>query len=434
MRKSVLPKEVFAERRKRLASLIPGSAVVLPAWPERIRNHDGHFSYRQESNMIYLTGFDEPGSCLVFRPGQTPETVLFVREKNVERETWDGFRFGPEGAKQVFGADEAYTIDQIEEVAPRLLRSCDKVYYSLFRNVEFDAVFGRIMEATRNLSPRSGLGILPVEDAYSLLGEMRMKKTEVEIEALKKACEISARAHVEVMNAARPGVAERELHGLFLYSVMKHGAFGEAYNGIFASGTNAVTLHYNFNENTLQEGDLFLVDAGAEYLYYSGDITRTYPVSGRFTGPQKAIYEGVLEVQKKLIDMVKPGLVHSELQKETVSGLVDVLLQNKIMKGSKEEIIDTGSYRKYYPHGVSHLLGLDTHDAGGLIIRGKPRPMEAGWCFTIEPGLYIPADDESAPEEFRGIGVRIEDDILVTEEGALNMTSLAPKEISELER
>lgn len=434
MRKSVLPKEVFQDRRKKLASLIPGSALILPAWPEYIRNHDGHFRYRQESNMLYLTGFDEPGSCLIFRPGQSPETVLFVREKNVERETWDGFRFGPEGAKRAFGVDEAYTIDQIEEIAPRLLKSCEKVYYSLFKNKEFDPVFGKIMNGVKSLNSRSGLGVLPIEDAYSLLGELRMKKTEVEVEALKKACEISAKAHVEVMKAARPGVSERELHGLFLYSVMKQGAFGEAYNGIFAAGSNAVTLHYNFNENLLKEGDLFLVDAGAEYLYYSGDITRTYPVSGRFADPQKAIYQGVLNVQKKLIEMIKPGLLHSKLQEETISGLVDVLIENKILKGSKDEVIETASYRKYYPHGVSHLLGLDTHDAGGLIIRGKARPIEPGWTFTIEPGLYIPADDESAPKEFRGIGVRIEDDILVTENGALNMTSLAPKEISELER
>ncbi len=434
MRKSLLPKQVYEERRKKLASLISGSAVVLPAWPEYIRNHDTNFRYRQESNMLYLTGFDEPGSCLIFRPGQTPETVLFVREKNVERETWDGFRFGPEGAKAEFGIDETYVIDDIEKIAPKLLKSCDKVYYSLFRNTEFDPIFGRILDGARSLSPRSGLGFLPVEDAYNLLGEMRMKKSEVEAEALKKACEISARGHIEVMKAARPGVSEGELHGLFIYSIMKEGAFGEAYNGIFASGANAVTLHYNFNENVLRDGDLFLVDAGAEYLYYSGDITRTYPVNGRFSEAQKAIYEGVLEVQKKLIEMVKPGLIHADLQKETTSGLVDVLLETKIMKGSKDEIVSSGSYRKYYPHGVSHLLGLDTHDAGGLILRGQPRPMEAGWCFTIEPGLYIPIDDESAPKEFRGIGVRIEDDILVTESGCLNMTELAPKEIKDLER
>lgn len=434
MRKSVLAKEVFLERRKKLASLIPGCAVVLPAWPEFIRNHDSGFRYRQESNLLYLTGFDEPGSCLIFRPGQTPETVLFVREKNVERETWDGFRFGPEAAKQVFGVDEAYTIQQIEQEAPKLLKSCEKIYYSLFRNEAFDSVFARIMMSMKSLNPRSGGGVPPIEDAYGLLGEMRMRKSEVEVEALKKACEISAKAHIEVMKAAQPGVSERELHGLFLYSVMKQGAYGEAYNGIFASGTNAVTLHYNFNENLLREGDLFLVDAGAEHLFYSGDITRTYPIGGRFSSAQKAIYEGVLEVQKKLIEMIKPGLIHSELQRETISGLVDVLLSTKILKGSKESIIESGQYRKYYPHGVSHLLGLDTHDAGGLILRGQARSIEPGWSFTIEPGLYIPVDDQEAPKEFRGIGVRIEDDILVTSEGALNMTELAPKEVRDLEK
>lgn len=434
MRKSVLPKEVFQERRKKLASLIPGSALVLPAWPEFIRNHDGHFRYRQESNMLYLTGFDEPGSCLIFRPGKNPETVLFVREKNVERETWDGFRFGPEGAKKVFGVDEAYTIDQLEDVGPKLLKDCEKIFYSLFKNPQFDPIFGRMMNGLKNLNPRAGLGVPPIEDAYNLLGELRMKKTEVEVEAMKKACEITAKAHIEVMKAAKPGVSERELHGLFLYSIMKQGAFGEAYNGIFASGNNAVTLHYNFNENILQDGDLFLVDAGAEYLHYSGDITRTYPVNGKFTGPQKIIYEGVLKVQNQLIEMIKPGLRHGELQKFTISGLVDVLLETKILKMSKDEAIESSAYRKYYPHGVSHMLGLDTHDAGGLIVRGESRQMEPGWAFTIEPGLYIPHDDESAPKEYRGIGVRIEDDVLVTGDGVLNMTALAPKEVKDLER
>lgn len=434
MRKSYLPKEIFAERRRRLASLIPGSALVLPAWPEYIRNHDTNFLYRQESNMLYLSGFDEPGSCLIFRPGQSPETVLFVREKNVERETWDGFRFGPQAAKEVFGVDEAYTIDQLEELAPNLLKSCNKVYYSLFKNAEFDQVFGRLINTTQHLTRRSGMGVLPIEDAYGLLGELRIKKSEYEVEILKKACDISAKAHLEVFNATRPGVTERELQGLFIYSVMKQGAYGQAYNGIFAGGNNAVTLHYNFNENVLNDGDLLLVDAGAEYLFYSGDITRTYPVNGKFSPAQKIIYQGVLDVHKRLLTMIRPGLAHSELQRETISGLVDVLLENKILKGSKDEVIESGSYTKYYPHGVSHLLGLDTHDAGGLVVRGQGRLMEPGWAFTVEPGLYIPQDDESVPKEFRGIGVRIEDDVLVTEEGVLNMTSEMPKEINDLEK
>lgn len=432
MRKSVMPKEVFAERRKRLGSLIPGSAIVLPAWPEQIRNHDGHYRYRPESSLMYLSGFDEPGSCLVFRPGQNPETVMFVREKNIERETWDGFRFGPEGAKKVFGYDEVFTMDQFAEVAPGLLKDCEKIYYSLFRNPGFDAIFSEAMLKVKTLRPRSGLGVPTIEDAYNILGELRMKKTEIEVETLKKAGEISALAHVEVMKATRPGVSERELHGLFLYSIMKQGASAEAYNGIFASGINAVTLHYNFNEEVLKDGDLLLVDAGAEYLYYSGDITRTYPVNGKFTGPQLSLYQGVLDVQKNLIQMLKPGLAHGELQKTTVHGLIEVLRHNKILKGSVDEILESRSYAKYYPHGVSHLLGLDTHDAGGLLVRGESRQMEPGWCFTIEPGLYIPPDDESVPKEFRGIGIRIEDDIIVTHDGCINLTEKVPKEVDEM--
>lgn len=434
MRRSLFKKEVYAERRRRLAALIPGSAVVLPAWPKFIRNHDTSHKYRQESNLLYLSGFDEPGSCLVFRPGQTPETILFVREKDVERETWDGFRFGPQAAKDVFGVDEAYIIDDFEEKAPQLLRSCDKVYYSLFRNSEFDRKMSEVLKSVAHLNRRSNPGFPPVEDAYTLLGELRIHKSEAEVEALKKACSISALAHQEVFKAARPGVTERELHGLFLYSVMKQGAMGEAYGGIFASGVNAVTLHYVFNEDVLKEGELFLTDAGAEYLNYSGDITRTYPVGGKFTTPQKELYGGILKVQKELIEMCKPGTPFNKLQEHTVEGLSQLMVDLGILKASKDEVVEKGLYSKYYPHGVSHLLGLDTHDAGTLSVRSQPRAMEAGWALTIEPGLYLPHNDESIPEAYRGIGIRIEDDILVTQEGPLNMTSEMPKEVAELER
>jgi len=377
---------------------------------------------------------DEPGSCLIFRAGQTPETVLFVREKDIERETWDGFRFGPEAAKEVFGVDEAYSIDQISEVAPKLLKSCDKVYYSLFRNLEFDGIFASILNSVKEMNRRSSPGLLPVEDAYTLLGELRMKKTEVEIEALKTACEISAQAHLEVFQAARPGVSERELHGLFLYSVMKRGAMGEAYNGIFASGSNAVTLHYVHNENVLSDGDLFLIDAGAEYKNYSGDITRTYPINGKFTSAQKELYQGVLNVQEELIKMCRPGLLFSELQTYAVDHLTQLMVDLKILKTSKDQAIESGEYRKYYPHGLSHLLGLDTHDGGILVTRGKSRPLEPGWALTIEPGIYIPANDETVPAEYRGIGIRIEDDILVTEDEPCNMSVSMPKSVAELER
>lgn len=433
MRQPYLNPKTFQQRRQRLGALIPGAAVVLPAWPEYIRNADGHFPYRQESNLLYLAGFDEPGSCLLFRPGQNPETIMFVRAKNAERETWDGFRYGPEGARKEFGFDEVYLIDEFEEKAPALLKDCEKIYYSLYRNHEFDPVFGRVLTALKGQRPRSGLGFPPVEDAYGLLGEMRIRKSEEEIEILRRAGSISARAHVEVMRATRPGVTERALNGLFIKSIMEQGAYGEAYGGIFASGANACTLHYRFNENTLRDGDLFLVDAGAEFLYYSGDITRTYPVNGKFSAPQKRLYSALLDLQVELIKMIRPGTPHAKLQEKTIEGIVKILLAEKLVTGSASEVIQSRAYTKYYPHGVSHLLGMDTHDSGALVIAGRQRAMEAGWVFTIEPGIYIPANDTTAPAELRGIGIRIEDDVLCTETGADVLTSEVPKSVADLE-
>lgn len=434
MRKPYIDIRHFQDRRRRLAQLIPGSAIVLPAWPEAIRNHDGHFKYRQESNMLYLCGFDEPGSCLIFRPGRNPESILFVRPKNVERETWDGFRFGPEGAKEAFGVDAAYTIDQFVDVAPELLAGSEKIYYSLFKNTEFDPMFAEVLKNLYGPRARAGLGKPPVDDAYSLMGELRIHKTDIEKDLLRRACSISAKAHVKVMEAARPGVSELALQGIFIGSIMEQGAFAEAYTGIFASGDSATTLHYNWNENTLQDGDLLLVDAGAEYQYYSGDITRTYPVSGKFKPAQKRIYERVLKVQEDLIAMCKPGLPHAELQKKTIEWLTEVLIDEKALKGTKEEIIRDRTYMKYYPHGVSHLLGMDTHDAGALMVGGQPREIEPGWSFTIEPGLYFPSNDANLPQELRGIGIRIEDDILITDDGPEVMTAEAPKSVDAYTR
>lgn len=433
MRQPYLHPKIFRARREKLAALIPGCAVVLPAWPEMIRNHDSHFNYRQDSNMLYLSGFDEPGSCFIFRPGATPETILFVRPKDLERETWDGFRYGPEGAKLKFEVDEVHLIDEFETYAPQLLKDSERIYYSLFRNKEFDSIFGRVMAAIKAMKPRAGLGFPTIEDAYGLIGELRIQKSDEEIEILRRAGTITARAHVEVMKATRPGISERALHGLFIKTIMELGAYGEAYTGIFASGANAVTLHYRFNENVLQDGDFLLVDAGAEFFYYSGDVTRSYPTNGKFTPAQKRVYQALLTLQEQLIQMSKPGVQHSVLQEKTVEGISQILLDEKLLTGSLNEVIRTQSYRKYYMHGVSHLLGMDTHDAGALLVGGRPRHIAEGWCFTIEPGIYIPANDETAPKELRGLGIRIEDDIIVTPNGPEVLTAEAPKSVADLE-
>ncbi|NJL25265.1 MAG: M24 family metallopeptidase [Calothrix sp. SM1_5_4] len=433
MRKALINTEFFKARRARLAQLIPGCSLVLPAWPEYYRNADNHHNYRVESNLFYLTGFEEPESCLIFRPGKTPETIMFVREKNPERETWDGFRFGVDGAKEVFGFDQVHPIADFDKLAPELLRGSESVYYTLFRNREFDERFGRAMINIHGYRARFGLGLPPIMDAYAAIGELRIRKTEEEIEMMRKASVITAEAHIELMKATKPGVSERALHSLFIKAVMERGASGEAYGGIVAAGNNATTLHYRFNESVCEAGQLLLVDCGAEYLYYSGDITRTYPVNGRFTTVQRRIYDKVLKVQKELIAMVKPGTPHSTLQKHTVESLTAVLIEEKLLTGTVEENVRSMAYQKYYPHGVSHLLGLDTHDSGTLQVRGESRPMEPGWVITIEPGLYFPAHDPNVPEDLRGIGIRIEDDVLVTAEGVEVMTKGVPKEAEEME-
>lgn len=433
MRKPPMNVEFFKNRRRQLSQLIPDCALVLPSWPEYYRNADNHHLYRVESNLYYMTGFEEPECCFVMRPGKNPESIMFVRQKNAERETWDGFRFGVEGTKEAFGMDATYPIEDLPKMLPGLLKGSERIYYPLFRNKEFDEIFGQAMINVHGWRPRFGLGFPPIEDAYSLVGEMRIRKSDEEIEAMRLAGSISAEAHIEMMKATKPGVTERMLHGIFIKSIMERGAYGEAYHGIVATGNNATTLHYRFNESTLQAGQLILIDCGAEYLYYSGDITRTFPVTGKFSTVQRRIYDKVLKVQKHLVSMCKPGLPHFELQQATIRMLTEVMVEEKILKGSVEDNIKSLAYQKYYPHGTSHLLGLDTHDSGILQVRGESRPLEPGWALTIEPGLYFPANDMTIDEEFRGIGIRIEDDILITEDGCENMTKGVPKEAEEME-
>lgn len=433
MRTPRMDMKIFRERRAKLAALIPNAAVILPAHPEQIRNHDVHHPYRQDTNLFYLTGFEEPQSILLFRPGKKPETVMFCRTRDPERETWDGFRYGPEGVVRHFGIEAAYPISEFEHIASELLLDVDKVFYTLFQNEEFDQRMGKTLLASKAKRRRSGRGILPIFDSYQLLGEMRLRKTEYDIETMKRACQVSAEAHIEVMKSVKPGMNERELHGLFIREVMARGAAREGYGGIFATGANATTLHYVFNDQELKAGELLLVDAGGEVDYYTGDITRTYPVSGKFSPVQARLYGRMLELQKNLISMVKPGIPFTQMQDTCVDGLIEIMLSEGLLKGTLEEIRKSGNYRKYYPHGVSHYLGSDVHDAGTLEVNGQARSLEAGIAFTVEPGIYIPADDMTAPAELRGIGIRIEDNIVVTDDGCEILTAGCPKEIADLE-
>jgi len=424
---------VFKERRQTLASRMSGGALILAAHPERIRNNDVHFPYRQDSNLFYLTGFEEPESIVVFRPGQSPETVMFVRPKDITRETWDGFRYGAEATEREFKIDKVYLVSEFDKVIADLLKPVDRVYYRFHIDEKFDQKMLEILSEVRLSHGRSGSGLLPIHDAWELLGELRLIKSAYDISAMRKACEISAKAHIEAMRFTKPGVNERQVFGVLLHSFYMQNAEREGYGTIVASGANATTLHYTFNDQPCRDGDLLLIDAGAEYQFYTGDITRTYPVNGKFTAVQKRVYEGVLEIQKSLIGNIKPGLQFKSMQETTIDYLTGLMIDLKLLKGSRKELIESLAYRKYYPHGVSHWLGMDVHDAGLYVKNGEHRVLEAGMSFTIEPGIYIPIDDDSAPEELRGIGIRIEDNLVVTAVGSENLTSLAPKEVRDLE-
>lgn len=434
MRKPTVDMNIFKERRQKIGAEIAGEALVVASHPELIRNDDVHYPYRQDSNLFYLTGWEEPESILIFRPGLQPETVMFVRRRDRERETWDGFRYGPEGCESEFKIDKAYPIDEFEKVAPQLLKEVDKVYYRLYKNTAADEKMQTVLESVKRLQGRTGYGLLTIQDADILIGEHRLVKSEYELAQLREACEISAQAHLAAMKFTRPGVSERQVQGVLAHHFLMNGSAREGYGYIVASGNAATTLHYNFNDQICKDGDLLLIDAGAEFNYYTGDITRTFPVNGKFTDEQARVYEGVLKVQKEIIDFIKPGIVFKDLHDMGTSLLTDVMLELGLLSGRKEDIIQAMGQKKYYPHGIGHWLGMDVHDAGLYFKKGEPRPIEANMCFTIEPGIYIPADDTSAPEKYRGIGVRIEDNIRVTSTGSENMTTSVPKEITDLEK
>lgn len=434
MRKPTFDMNIFAQRRRKVGDEIAGSALVVASHPEHIRNDDVHYPYRQDSNMFYLTGWEEPESVLIYRPGLKPETVMFVRRRDAERETWDGFRYGPEGCEKEFKIDKAYPIDEFEKVAPTLLKEVDKVYYRMYKNPAMDKHMGEVLQSVKRMQGRTGYGLLPIHDADILLGEHRLVKSEYELTQLREACEISAQAHLAAMRFTRPGVSERQVQGVLAHHFLMKGSAREGYNFIVASGNSATTLHYNFNDQICKDGDLLLIDAGAEYNYYTGDITRTYPVNGKFTDEQARVYEAVLKVQKQIIDFIKPGIVFKDLHDMGTSLLTDAMLELGLLSGRKDDLIQALAQKKYYPHGIGHWLGMDVHDSGLYFKKGEPRPIEANMCFTVEPGLYIPADDASAPQKYRGIGIRIEDNIRVTPNGSENMTSSVPKEISDIEK
>lgn len=410
------------------------SVAIIPSSLEATRSNDTQYRYRQSSDFFYLTGFDEPEAIAVIAPFREQKYTLFVRPRDPEREIWDGRRAGVEGARNHFGADEAFPIEEFKEKLGDILNGATNLFYRMGDgNPGLDQSIINQIARMRALGRR---GITPPEaiiDTGSILHEMRLIKTEDEIALMQRAADIAAEAHRLAMQEARAGVKEYEIEALIEYHFRRNGASAPAYNSIVGGGANATILHYINNDAELQDGDLLLIDAGAEYQGYASDITRTFPVNGRFTEAQRDIYELVLEAQTACIEMTRPGVTMDELHNRSVEILTEGMLRLGLLQGEINKLIEEEKYKQFYMHRLGHFLGMDVHDVGRYQINGEARPLEAGIVITIEPGIYIAADTEGIPEKYKGIGIRIEDDVLVTAEGHRVLTSKAPKEVKEIE-
>lgn len=423
---------MFAQRRQKLFDEIEGGVAIFPASKESLRNSDVHYPFRQQSSFFYVTGFEEPDAIAVLRNIKgKKEYLLFVRPRDPEKEIWTGYRAGVEGAVNRLGADRAYAIEDFSKKWKEVFEGAEKIYFSLLKG--FDSEVLPLIDEHRRSLGRTGKGIPDIIDAEGLISEMRIRKSPEEITTLKVACELSAKAHSLAMAYTRPGLNEAQIEALVEFVFKNEGAKRMGYGSIVASGHNATVLHYVDNDRFMKEGELLLIDAGGEFGYYSADITRTYPVSGKFTKEQEAIYSLVLSVQKACIAMAKPGATLRGIHETAVELLVEGMLSLGLLTGSKKEIIQSRSYRRFYPHGTGHLLGMDVHDVGLYEIKGEARPLEPGMVFTVEPGFYVQPYDQDAPAAYRGIGVRIEDDILVTETGNEVLTRGVPKEIEQMQ-
>jgi Xaa-Pro aminopeptidase len=424
---------MFAERRAALLETIGAGVVVLPASPSALRNNDVEHEYRQASDFYYLSGFDEPESVLILSNAHpSHRAVLFLRERDPERETWDGPRLGVERAREALGVDAAFPIKELEARLPDYLENTQRVHYRIGLDRAFDERFLRALDSVRVRARRGIECPSEIVDPAASLHEMRLRKRPEEVAIMRKAAAITRDAHLAAMLAALPGRFEFEVEAELLRVFRSHGSERPAYGSIVGSGPNATILHYRKNDRRLEDGDLLLIDAGAEYGYYASDVTRTFPVNGAFSPEQRAVYELVLAAQLATIEAVKPGVTLEQLHQVAVSVLVDGLLELDLVSGSKEEVLEKGDYKRFYMHRTSHWLGMDVHDVGRYHRAGAPRPLEPGFVLTVEPGLYI-AQNADVDPRFRGIGVRIEDDILVTASGHDNLTQDIPKRVEELE-
>lgn len=433
----------FQQRRNQLLQKMGGGIAIIPTAPEAIRNRDSHYPYRFDSYFYYLTGFTEPESVLVLVAGdeakkESPKSILFCRDKDIEREIWDGFRYGPATAKTLFGFDDAYTMQQLDELMPQLMGNQTQLFYSLGADIHWDARVTGWLNIVKNKT-RMGIGApQSILDVRQLVDAQRLIKTPFEIDLMRRSANIAANAHNRAMGFVangfeKSGLMEYAVEAEFLHEFYKNGAQAPAYTSIVAGGANACTLHYNANNAQLKSGDLLLIDAGCELDGYASDITRTFPVNGKFTAPQRDLYELVLNAQLAAIEAAKPNN-HWNVPHEAALGiLIQGFIDFKLCKGSVEEVLENGSYRQFYMHRTGHWLGLDVHDAGEYKDKnGDWAILEAGNTLTVEPGCYVrPADN--VPEHFWNIGIRIEDDVLITADGNEVLTQQAIKTVVDIE-
>ena len=424
----------YAERRAAFMERMGEGVAIIPAAPQSTRSNDVEYRYRQDNDLLYLTGFPEPNSLCVLSPRHESERfVLFVQPRDREKETWTGKRYGTEGAKEAFGADAAYTIDQVKEVLPGHLAGADRVYFAPGRDERMNTLIQGLLDASRSGRARTGRGLVALVDPASLLHEMRLFKSAGELDLMRKAVAASERAHAAAMRAARDGACEYELEALLEYHFRAAGGSGMAYPSIVASGANATILHYTQNDRRMRDGDLVLIDAGAEFDGYCSDVTRTFPVAARYSQPQRRIYETVLRAQKEGIALVRPGVSMEDIHRRATEVLVEGLLDIGLLSGKAGELIEKGEHARFYMHRTGHWLGLDVHDVGQYRIDGAVRPLEPGMVLTVEPGLYIAEDLDGVSDDYRGIGVRIEDDVLVTDAGHEVLSAAIPKEVDAIE-
>ena len=414
-----------------------GAAAVIPTATTKTRNDDSDYRFRPTSDFWYLTGFEEPGACLVLLPGVDGgehRAVLFLRERDKLREIWDGRRLGLERAPDALGVDAAMDIEELWTELPKLLEGRPRIMWRFGDDEDADRRMTRMFTRLRDGARGPVEPAAELLDPAPLLHELRVIKGEAELDRMRRAAELTAEAHAALMAHVRPGMNECEAEAFLDHRYRSAGSTGAAYNHICAGGSNACILHYIENDQPLADGDLLLVDSGAEWEYYAADITRTFPVSGRFTEEQRALYQVVLDAEEAAIAVAAPGVPFDRIHEVALGIVVDGLLEHGLLSGTREEVLESGAYRDFFMHKTGHYLGLDVHDCGRYLTEdGASRPLEAGMVFTVEPGIYVDPENEDVEPRWRGIGIRIEDDVLVTADGHEVLTSAAPKSIEAVE-